>query len=68
MATMNAVLKLAILESGKTQMDIAAEVGVHFTKLSMIVRGHRQPSATEQRRIARVLRRPVHDLFPEVAA
>ncbi len=62
--TPNIALKLAIWNSGKTQTVIAQKTGIHESKLSQIVRGHRPPSDDEQRAIARVLRVPVNELFP----
>ena len=63
-ARLNAPLKWAILQSGQSQMAIARAVGVHFTKLSMIVRGWREPSALERSRIAACLGYDEADLFP----
>ena len=65
---MNLTLKVAILQAGLTQADISQRTGIHDTKLSKIVRGYREPSEAEQKAIAKVLRRAVHDLFPQVAA
>ena len=67
-ARLNAPLKFAILQSGQSQMAIARACGIHFTKLSLIVRGWRLPSASERARIADCLGRNEADLFPEKVA
>lgn len=64
----NVALKAAIFESPLFQDDIAAKTGIHYSKLSRIIHGKTEPSDAERKAIARVLKRSVHDLFPEVAA
>jgi len=64
----NLALKIAIIESGRSQVDIAKEVGLHDTKLSFIVNGHREASPAERKALARVLKRKQADLFPEAIA
>lgn len=64
----NVALKLAIFGSGITQIRIAKQIGIHESRLSRIIRGHDEPSEAEKKAIARVLRRPVTELFPQVAA
>jgi transcriptional regulator with XRE-family HTH domain len=65
---MNSTLKLAIFNSGHSQIEIAKKVGIHETRLSKIVRGHVEPSADEQRVLARVLRKPAEELFAQQVA
>lgn len=65
---LNMTLKLAIVGSGKSQVDIAKAASIHESKLSKIVHGYREPSDDEKKAIAKALRRPVAHLFPEVAA
>ena len=60
-------LKVAFLEAGVTQQEIAAEAEIHSTRLSKIIRGWVTPTQAEKRLIARALRRPVQDLFQEEA-
>jgi len=60
----NIALKIAIVESGLSQVDIAEAAGIHETKMSSIVNGRRVPSDTEQKAIARLLKRKATDLFP----
>jgi transcriptional regulator with XRE-family HTH domain len=67
MAMKNLALKIAIVESGRSQADVAADIGMHDTKLSMIVNGRREPSDAERKAIARVLKRKPSQLFPDEA-
>lgn len=60
----NTALKLAILTSGKTQTVIAKRAGMGDYRLSRIVRGHDEPYPGEKRRLAKVLRVPIRQLFP----
>lgn len=64
----NLALKIAIVESGLSQADVAADIGMHDTKLSLIVNGRRRPSEAEQKAIARVLKRKPSQLFAEALA
>lgn len=71
---LNTALKLAILESGFTQMEVANEVSkqpglkLHESQLSKITRGHMDPSDDIKKALAKVLRKRVAQIFPEVAA
>lgn len=67
MATKNLALRIAIIESGLTQADVAEAVDMHDTKLSMIVNGRREPSDAERKAIARILKRKASELFPDEA-
>lgn len=67
MATKNLALKIAIVESGLSQADVAEAAEMHHTKLSMIVNGRRQPSDAERKVIARILKRKAAELFPPLA-
>jgi transcriptional regulator with XRE-family HTH domain len=60
----NIPLKIAIVQSGLSQADVAEAVDMHDTKLSMIVNGRREPSDAEQKALARVLKRKASQLFP----
>lgn len=51
----NIALKIAIVESGLSQADVAGAIEMHDTKLSMIVNGRRAASDVEQDDILRVL-------------
>jgi len=64
----NLALKIAIIESGLSQMEIAKAADMHDTKLSFIVNGHREPSDAERRALARILKRKAADLFPLAVA
>jgi len=60
----NIALKIAIVKSGLSQVDIAEAIDMHDTKLSFIVNGRREASDAERKAIARVLKRRVAELFP----
>lgn len=63
----NLALKIAIVESGLSQVDIAEAADIHESKLSYFVNGRREPSEAEQKAIARVLKRKAAELFPPEA-
>jgi transcriptional regulator with XRE-family HTH domain len=63
----NLALKIAIVESGLSQVDVAVAADIHESKLSTIVNGRREASAAEQKALARVLKRKVTELFKAVA-
>lgn len=65
---LNKPLKIAIIDSEKSQIEIADLARIEYTRLSQIVRGHVTPNESERLRIAGVLQRTVEDLFPEVTA
>ncbi len=58
-------LARAIFDSGQSQRAIAKKAQIEESKFSKIVNGWREASEDEQKRVARVLRRPIADLFPE---
>ena len=55
------VLKLARVAAGVSQIDFARQVGVTANYLSLIERGHREPSLTLLRAVARHLRIPLRE-------
>lgn len=63
--TMNIALKVAVVESRRTQRWVSLRTRIPEQRLSDIVQG-RAPAATECERkaIAKALRRDVADLFP----
>jgi transcriptional regulator with XRE-family HTH domain len=61
-------LRLAIVYSGLRQIEISKRTGIQVSRLSMIVNGHFEATPPEQKALARLLRKPVEELFPEVAA
>lgn len=61
----NEALKLAIFRSGKTQIAVAKEAGMDDGVLSKVVRGYREATPEQRKRLAKVLRRKVHELFPD---
>lgn len=64
---LNMALKVAILNSGRHQVEVAKDAGMHPTVLSMIVRGHREPTPNQARALAKALRTKADQLFAEVA-
>lgn len=64
----NTALKVAFIEAGRRQIEVAGDIGMDESKLSKIVNGHLEPTLEEAKAIAKALRRPVDHLFPEVAA
>ncbi len=61
---MNMALKIAIVQSKRPQVEIAKAADIHESKLSQIVNGWREPSDTERKALARVLKREAAELFP----
>ena len=64
----NVALKVAIVQSGRKQVEIARSARISETRFSHIVRGRLEPTDKERDRIAKALHRSESDLFPEVAA
>jgi len=64
----NLALKIAILESGLSQLEVAKAADIHESRLSHIINGHREANDAEQKVLARVLKRKPAVLFPEAAA
>jgi transcriptional regulator with XRE-family HTH domain len=56
-------LKTAILATGKSQRQFAADHGFSENRISELVRGWAEPTDEEARKIARATRKPVADLF-----
>jgi DNA-binding transcriptional regulator YdaS (Cro superfamily) len=61
----NTTLKLAILEQGLKQRAMARTLQMSESKFSQIVHGWQDATAEEKKAIARILKRKVHDLFPD---
>ena len=53
----NLALKMAILASGMTQIDVAKAADIHESRLSHIINGHRVANDVEQTALVRVLAR-----------
>jgi hypothetical protein len=64
----NVALMSAIFASGEEQRRIAQRARVPAEKLSHAIYGRRELDADEQKRVARVLKRSVADLFPATEA
>lgn len=61
---MNVALKVAIIEAGKTQREVAERAGLRELRVSEIVTGRVIATADEKRALAKALRRPQSALFP----
>jgi transcriptional regulator with XRE-family HTH domain len=59
------VLKSAIYATAMNQNAVAKRARIDPVRLSQILTGRRDPRPQEQERLARVIGRPVHELFPE---
>lgn len=64
MATTPSALRTALFNSGQKQIEIAKKADIHETRLSKIARGHVEATPDERKALARVLRKPVDELFP----
>jgi transcriptional regulator with XRE-family HTH domain len=60
---LNKRLKVAFIESGKTQREVAREIGLSEALLSMAVRGRYLLDESQRRRVAIALGKPVEELF-----
>ena len=56
-------LKIAILETGRSQRRVAIDTRIGEVRLSKIVRGLQPPTAGERAKLAKYLGRPITDLF-----
>lgn len=59
----NIPLKVAILESGLTQRDLARLSGLHENYISMLVRGRLNPNEAEKQKISAVVGKEPQHLF-----
>ena len=64
-AIMNTKFKLAIMEAGLSQRDLAKETGIHESLISMAVRGRYVFDGDQKRKIAKELRRPISQIFAD---
>jgi plasmid maintenance system antidote protein VapI len=59
----NRKIKKALIDEDMTARDLAHDVGLHETKLSLIVNGRMIPTDSEADRIAKALNRNPDELF-----
>jgi transcriptional regulator with XRE-family HTH domain len=64
MPSKNIALKVAIAATGRTQREVADEVGLNESRLSLIVNGHWNPDDRTQATLAATLGRTVDELWP----
>lgn len=62
----NLALKIAILESGLSQIEVAKAADMHESELSYLVNGHREPTDAQRKVLARILKRKPGKLFPSL--
>lgn len=63
LATRNLTLKVAILESGRTQRATAKLLRMDETRLCKIIAGHGTPTKSERRRLAKITGKSEDVLF-----
>lgn len=63
----NLALKVAIVQSGRSQIQVAKDASLPESRLSRIINGHDVASAAERRALARILKRKADELFPDEA-
>lgn len=61
----NKTLIVAILDRDTTQIEVAKRAGIHETRFSKITNGHVEPTADEKKAIAKALRKPIAEVFPD---
>jgi transcriptional regulator with XRE-family HTH domain len=62
---MNLSLKVALIQAGKRQIDLARQTGLGESTISRIINSYRTPTDAEKEKIARALRCEVQVLWPE---
>lgn len=58
-------LKLARIKKGISQWQLAGQIGIGYTKLSMIETGRIEATDEVKRKCSKVLGIPIRELFPE---
>lgn len=64
----NLALKIAIVESERSQVEIAKDADIPESRLSKLVNGHDEPTDTERKSLAKILKKKPAQLFPEAVA
>ena len=64
MLVINSKLKDLVKKSGKTQGEIAIEVGISEARLSRIIHGYTKPRKSEEEALAKVLGILTVEIFP----
>jgi transcriptional regulator with XRE-family HTH domain len=67
-APYNTALKVAIIDSGKTQRQVARRARIDETRFSRIITGQVAPFPIERERLAKILKKTELELFPAPAA
>ena len=66
--SLNLPLKIALVSYPATAWRVAMKVEMSQARLSGIVHGRLQPTEREQRALAKILGKPVQELFPSAPA
>lgn len=65
---MNAILfKTTLFQRRLKQIDIAQQIGCSESKISLALRGYRNLTEREARKVSKILRLGTNELFPEYA-
>jgi transcriptional regulator with XRE-family HTH domain len=62
---MNRALKIALVQAGIRQIDLARRTGLGESSISRIIHGYREPTDTKKERIACALGCEVEALWPK---
>ena len=66
--SLNIPLKIRIIEQYHSQINFSKVVNMHYTKVSMIVNGHRELSDDQKKTWAKALDCSVDELFKAITA
>jgi len=61
----NIYLRIAILQSGKKNFEIAREAKIHPTILSHLVNNHYVPTPKQKQQLSQVLEKRIDELFSD---
>jgi len=64
----NLALKIAIIQSERSQIEVAKLADVPESRLSKLVNGHDDPTEGEMKALAKILKRKPAELFPAAVA
>jgi len=61
---MNKALRIAIINRGLKQYELAKRIGVDEARMSGFVHARLEPTSKQKRQLSRILKAPVAELFP----
>lgn len=59
-------LKAEIILAGKTEIELAQEANINYSRLSHLINGWRQPSEKEKEVISQILGKNKNEIFKDV--